>query len=354
LIKSIYQTLIRYFRKQPGSAESPEIIIVAYTGKAAHNVGGMTAHNAFSLIMAESGELSHKISPEALNTLRVKLAKLKLVIVDEISMMGSKTFEKIDARLRQVFQTNRSFGGRSVIVLGDFQQLRAVLDDYVFGTSNDPVKNPIIIGNPLWSNFRMFELTEIMRQKDVLPYAQVLGRLGRGRLTDEDERVFRSRCFVENIKDRNGHEIQLKPGEKFLPEYAKNAIRLMWKNQDVEAYNTRRVNELKTANTIRIVFHAEDKIVGATSVVEKQQVLFNLKKLTTQQTQGLPSSLILQVGVRYMVTSNIDVSDGIFNGATGVLQFIELLDGKPEAIYLAFDDPSVGRNARAARKSIML
>lgn len=64
--------------------------------------------------------------------LRVKLANLKLIIIDEISMMGSKIFEQIHRSLCQVFRTKSEFGGRSVIVFGDFQQLRPVNDNYVF------------------------------------------------------------------------------------------------------------------------------------------------------------------------------------------------------------------------------
>ncbi len=40
----------------------------------------------------------------------------------------------------------------------------------------------------------MFELTEIMRQKDDLKFAEALGRLALGILTEDDINVFRSRC----------------------------------------------------------------------------------------------------------------------------------------------------------------
>lgn len=129
LIQAIYQSLIRIFRKDPGSAESLEILIVALTGKAAHVANGMTAHTAFKLPLVEGNSESFKgLSPEVLNTMRVKLSKLQLLIIDEVSMMGVTTFERIHQRLNQVFglrpNDKRIFGGVSVIVLGDFNQVR--------------------------------------------------------------------------------------------------------------------------------------------------------------------------------------------------------------------------------------
>ncbi|KAG5684321.1 hypothetical protein PVAND_013556 [Polypedilum vanderplanki] len=131
------------------------------------------------------------------------------------------------------------------------------------------------------------------------------------------------------------------------------AYRLAERNAQVDLYNERRMIELRRQDTTRIFFKAIDKISGATSKTEVNQVLFNLKDKSARETQGLPTTLILQVGVRYMITCNIDVPDGLFNGAIGVLRFIEFKAGKAEAIYLEFDDPNVGKDARGARQSIM-
>lgn len=355
LIKAIYQSLIRTFRSEAGPVESPEVVIVAFTGKAAHNVNGMTAHTAFSLPLVDSSNKTpfKGLSPEALNTLRVKLLKLKLVIIDEISMMGTSIFEKISHRLNQVFNIkdiNKMFGGKSVIVFGDFNQLRPVMDGYVFEAGKGDMKQ--LVGNPLWKAFTMFELTEIMRQRDDLAFAEALNRLSKGELTQDDLNMFKTRQFVDE-KNENGEKVTLKSGEKYLTDEGKSALRLFWKNEDVAKYNSRRINELKNQTTFRIVFNAIDKVVGAGSETEKRQALFNLKNLPSHLTQGLPTSLTLQYGVRYMVTANIDVSDGIFNGATGTLRFVEISQGKAHAVYLEFDDPSVGSKARAARESVM-
>jgi nucleoside-triphosphatase THEP1 len=320
LIKALYQSLMRHFNREPGPVDTPEILITAYTGKAAHNVNGLTAHAAFSLIMVEPGnKKSDSISPEALNTLRVKLKNLKLIIIDEISMMGISTFEKINRRLMQVFQSKKEFGGVSVITFGDFQQLRPVQDNYIFASAKNIVDG--LFGNPLWDKFKHFELTEIMRQRDDLTFAQLLGRLAKGALTQCDIDLIKSRIFVE-------HPHQLKPGDRLLPEEGKKSCRLMWRNEDVEEHNIRRIQELRGPNSTAITYRAVDKITGASSEVEKRQVRHNLQNLSYRQTQGLPSELVLQTGVKYMITTNIDVADGLYNGGVGELMFMEFRGGK--------------------------
>lgn len=103
LIKSIYQSLLRLFRGRAGPVEdTPEILIVSYTGKAAHNVGGITAHSAFSLTIGQSASSFKPLSEKTLQALYNRLCKLKLVIIDEISMLGERTLNQINCRLNQV------------------------------------------------------------------------------------------------------------------------------------------------------------------------------------------------------------------------------------------------------------
>lgn len=336
LISAIYQTILRIYRSKPGPVESMEAILVAYTGKAAHNIGGMTAHSAFSLLLSQNQGDHKPLAAETLNTLRVKLMNMKLLIIDEISMLGSKVFHAIHDRLCQVFQSTEPFGGKSVIVLGDFKQIRPVGDPYAF-LPHPKKELAMIVGNVLWQKFKLFELTEIMRQKDDLQFAEALGRLSEGRLTIEDEEMFRKRCFKD-------HEA--------LPEDAKKAIHLFARNIDVDAYNLKRVRELTKKGDIIIPFRAIDKIVGKLSEREKRQALHNLANKGTSDTYGLPETISLQEGVRYMVTNNINVADGLFNGATGVMKVIERTTMGPVAVWIDFDDASVGLNARADRKEI--
>lgn len=342
LIKAVYQSLIREFRKEPGDAGFPEVLIVACTGKAAHNVGGMTAHHAFHLPMVDrsTSESFKGLGPEILNTCRVTLSKLRLIIIDEISMMGTSMFEKIHLRLNQIFgnqDQSKIFGNKSVIVLGDFNQLKPVCDDFVFMPSKKNILNQIA-GSPLWNKFLMFELTEIMRQRDDKVFAEALNRLSQGTLTTDDVTMFCTRVFNESD----------------LPDAGKSAIRLMFSNKEVDSYNEKRAKDQRKPGTNFIVSNAIDSVTGATNETEIRQALHNVKSLHYTKTQGLSKDLILQEFMRYMVTSNIDVDDGLFNGATGVLRLILYnVNRQPTTVFIEFDDPMIGKKSREKYSTII-
>ena len=54
--------------------------------------------------------------------------KLKVVFIDEVSMVGYKLFKKIEKQLRDIMGSSTPFGNLHVIVIGDFYQLPAVED----------------------------------------------------------------------------------------------------------------------------------------------------------------------------------------------------------------------------------
>lgn len=49
-------------------------------------------------------------------------------IWDEVSFIGQKTFVQLDARMKEIYANSTAFGGRSVIIIGDFSQLPPVKD----------------------------------------------------------------------------------------------------------------------------------------------------------------------------------------------------------------------------------
>ena len=119
VINTIYNLLSIYFKEIPGSNnETPEIILCAPSGKAAFLIGGVTCHTAFALPITQFSKQMPELSADIANTIRQHLINVKLIIIDEISMVGSTIFSRIDTRLRQIFGVDKSFGGISVITLG--------------------------------------------------------------------------------------------------------------------------------------------------------------------------------------------------------------------------------------------
>jgi ATP-dependent DNA helicase PIF1 len=97
--------------------------IVAPTGIAASHLNGQTIHSYFSLGIRDSideGFISLLLDKKYLQT---RFKKLKILIIDEISMVSPNIFSSIDKILRAFKQSNEPFGGIQVILSGDFFQL---------------------------------------------------------------------------------------------------------------------------------------------------------------------------------------------------------------------------------------
>ncbi|KAG5666323.1 hypothetical protein PVAND_014358 [Polypedilum vanderplanki] len=340
LVRALFQSLMRVFRSLPGTAKKNEIVLAASTGMAAHNIGGITTHQAFHLTISR-GNSSSLLSPDIANTMAADLHDLKLIIIDEISMLSSELFYQISSRLKQIFRTNQEFGGKSVIVVGDFNQLRPVGGTRTFlpKDSNSANSTSILTENLQWNLFKLYKLTKVMRQRDDLKFAEALNRIPSGETTAEDIQMFDSRSFTEQT----------------LPNEAKKAVRLMRANHTVDVYNMSKVRELETTvpGTLKIIHRAEDRFSGNLNERQKNQARRSIETLKKEDTQNLLTELQLVTGMKYMISSNIDVPDGLFNGATGILKFIEVVNNRLQAVYLEMEDKNIGKAARLKRKALM-
>lgn len=333
LIKALYQSILRIFTINRGvdPSEIP-ILMIAPTGKAAFNIGGMTAHQAFSLPYNQCSDLV-ELSASVANTISARLINLKVLIIDEISMLGARQFSNIDRRLRQIFRIRKPFGGISVFVFGDFRQLHPVGDKLVFKAHGRKDDLTSITGPILWEMFQIFELTQIMRQKEDGKFALALNNLASGSMDANDIKLLRSRCFNENT----------------LPKDASDAIHLFARNDEVDFHNNKILDSM---NTERAESIAVDLTQGTGSERSRTSAKNVAALKSSKDTAGLPYKLVLRLQARYMVTANVDTTDGIVNGATGRLQRIDYgclkggNDIRVRRIWVQFDDASVGIDLR--------
>ena len=102
------------------------MLLIAPTGVAAFNIQGMTVHSA--LLLGTSKFTTQPLTQDKLNTLRTKLSNLQLLIIDEISMVGSNMLLHIHKRLQQLKGKgdDTTFGDISILAVGDLYQLRPV------------------------------------------------------------------------------------------------------------------------------------------------------------------------------------------------------------------------------------
>lgn len=101
-------------------------------------------------------------------------------------MMGATLLYLMDSRLQILRGTKESFGGISQIFVGDLFQLPAVRDQPIYGVPQSSEFAKFVTRSPAWDEFDLFELTEIMRQKDEKLFIEALNNIARGTVTQED------------------------------------------------------------------------------------------------------------------------------------------------------------------------
>ena len=217
------------------------VVALGSTGISAVNIGGITLHSFFrSGRINDINELAKhdKTQRNELKELYKVLSKLDLIIIDEISMVRSSTFEMLAYRLRM-----GGFKG-ALLVVGDFYQLEPVV------SRDEKGQNSLFSGFYAWQsmawsdmNFINFMLTKPKRTSD-LGFFSILERIRVGVCDDEVMGFLASRV------------------EQNPPA---NALRLFGTNAKVDALNEERLNMLKTP-----LFHIEAAIKASQSISETE------------------------------------------------------------------------------------
>ncbi|XP_069105751.1 uncharacterized protein [Argopecten irradians] len=127
LIKAIYHQASSILQEPGENPDSPVILLTSPTGTASYNIGGTTLHAALHLPRGRYYSL--RSNPSLLATFRTTMSQLKILVIDEISMVGRTMFTHIHKRLQEAKGTDGSgtlFGGVSILAVGDFYQLPPV------------------------------------------------------------------------------------------------------------------------------------------------------------------------------------------------------------------------------------
>ena len=163
----------------------------------------------------------------------------------------------------------------------------------------------------LWvDEFQMIELDEIMRQKDDSEFCELLCTIRTADQTEDDIVTLQSR--------------EIDPD---MPNYPNNSLHVYRLNVEVDERNSHMLAPESQQYTIK----ACDAIASQT---EKRS-----------ETGGLHGVLKLAIGARVMLTTNIDVSDGLVNGARGTVVHVSC-----DSYGKITDSPVVGQRTRQSSR----
>ena len=260
-----------------GQVQPEDVIalLTAPTGSAAFNIVGMTLHSG--LLLSTSKASSAPLTQDRLNTLWLK----QLLIIDEVSMVGSNMLLQIHKRLQQLkgSKDDTTFGNISILAVGDLYQLQPVAQPYIFDQVSDMYARLHKSGS-LWTDeFTMVELDEIMRQRGDQQFAQLLYRVRKAECTEEDLDLLKSR----GLEERD-------------PEYPHDSLHVYCVNKDVDKYNILKLNHLAPQDQ-QVVIHAID----CTKDKHTRQLDMAMPK-SKANTGGLVGELHLAVGAKVMLS----------------------------------------------------
>ena len=164
--------------------------IVAPTGIAASHLKGQTVHSYFSLGIRDSiddGYIEFLLEKKYLMT---RFSKLKILIIDEVSMISPEIFSSIDQILRAFKDAAKPFGGVQVILSGDFFQLPPVSKSYK--------EKRFAWQSPAWKELelRTCYLEKKFRQNDDILIG-ILDEIRSGQVSEASHEIFNSRYHKE-------------------------------------------------------------------------------------------------------------------------------------------------------------
>ena len=162
-------------------------IVVAPTGVAAINAGGVTIHSFFQLPFAPyvpGAKVDSKF--DFGREKRKIIASIDLLIIDEISMVRADLLDAIDSVLRRFRDHSKPFGGVQLLMIGDLAQLTPVMtpeDEKVLGPY---YSTPYFFGSKVLAqiNYVTIQLEHVYRQQDT-SFIDILNQIREGHPTRE-------------------------------------------------------------------------------------------------------------------------------------------------------------------------
>ncbi|WGF92112.1 helix-turn-helix domain-containing protein [Aequorivita marisscotiae] len=266
--------------------------VVAPTGVAAINAGGVTIHSFFQLPFgpilpetanAKSNSFSKKFSKKKINIIK----SLDLLVIDEVSMVRADLLDGIDQVLRRFKDRSKPFGGVQLLMIGDLQQLSPVIKNDEWQLLKQYYTTGFFFGSRVFqnSNALTIELKHIYRQESE-DFIKILNEIRNNCLTSKSAETLNKRYIPDFSAEKN-----------------KGYITLTTHNNRADRINTAALNRIKKKS-----FTYKAEIEGK----------------FPEYTYPTHSELELKVGSQVMFVKNdSDPEKRYFNGKIGTICYLD-------------------------------
>ena len=260
------------------------VVVVAPTGIAAINAGGVTIHSFFQLplhpfIPGAKIESKFAFSKEKRSIIKT----MDILVIDEISMVRSDLLDAVDSVLRRFRNRFKPFGGVQLLMIGDLQQLTPVVTDEEAQLLSAYYPTPYFFGSRALSqvDYVTIELKEVYRQQDE-KFISILNSVRCGYPSPEVIRALNERY-----------------DPRFLPSAEDGYIRLTTHNHIANSYNEQQLGMIDEPS------HFFDAVIDGNF---------------PEYSYPTEARLELKVGAQIMFVKNDPSSEHrYFNGKIGVV-----------------------------------
>jgi len=272
------------FLKRVVEESRKRAVVVAPTGIAAINAGGVTIHSFFQLplhpfIPGAKIESKFAFSKEKRSIIKT----MDILVIDEISMVRSDLLDAVDSVLRRFRNRSKPFGGVQLLMIGDLQQLTPVVTDEEAQLLSAYYPTPYFFGSRALSqlDYVTIELKEVYRQQDER-FISILNSVRCG---------FPSSDVMTALNDRYD--------PSFVPEAEDGYIRLTTHNHIANSYNEQQLAMIEEPS------HFFDAVVDGNF---------------PEYSYPTESRLELKVGAQVMFVKNDPSAEKrYFNGKIGIV-----------------------------------
>lgn len=276
------------FLKMVKKHSSKRLIVVAPTGVAAINAGGVTIHSFFQLPL--SPFVPNATVRERYNFGKEKrkiIRTLDMLVIDEISMVRSDLLDAIDAVLRRYRQHDRPFGGVQLLMIGDLQQLTPVVTPADEALLRPYYDTPYFFGSHALQQtpYVTIQLQKVYRQQDET-FLNILNHLRENTLSSTDLQILNDRYQPH-----------------FQPQQEEGYIRLTTHNNKADSYNDMRLEQLPAT-----AYH----------------YMASIKGTFPEYSYPTSESLVFKVGAQVMFIKNDSSAEHLFyNGKIGHIIYLD-------------------------------